>query len=591
MNMSLKFMIKPGNIFFLVSFLIITLSNSSFAQNRTPWSIRIAESEMQRHPNLFSYVWDYGAGTTLKGFDALWRSTNDSRYFNYIKSTVDFVVGNNGMIWGYNKYAYNLDMINEGRLLLTLYNQTGQAKYKIAADTLHKQLAGQHRVSEGGFWHKDIYPYQMWLDGVFMANPFYTEYGKIFNEPADFDDVAMQIIVMEKHARDEVTGLLYHGWDESKQMSWANSITGCSPCFWGRGVGWYSMALVDVLDNFPIDNPDRIKIIAVLQRLAEALKKVQDPEYGTWYQVLDQGTRAGNYRESSASCDFVYTLAKAVNKGYIDQSYWDVVKKGYAGILNEFITIDQDEKVNVIQTCQGAGLGGNPYREGTYEYYIDKTRTGISTNDSKTVGPFILASLELEKTGFIMPPLNFNARLNSETSILLTWEDKSYNADGFIIQKKIDVDNHYKEIARVNKGTVSYIDNDISGFTFYRAVAYNNSSVSDPSNGSGVIIESVADEKTINTEFKLYHSYPNPFNNSVQISFTANQDEEITISIYDMLGQKVKTVYNGKSGSNFRTTFWDGTNDYGQTTTSGSYIVLMKGTNQKMVTKKIVFLK
>jgi unsaturated rhamnogalacturonyl hydrolase len=148
----------------------------------------------------------------------------------------------------------------------------------------------------------NAYPHQMWLDGIYMANPFYAEYGKLFNEPEDFDDVNTQVTVMEEHARDSVTGLLYHGWDESKTQLWADSITGCSPSFWGRGVGWYAMALVDILDYLPADHPGRPKVIAILQRLAKAIANVQDSVYGTWYQVLDQGTRTGNYRESSASC-------------------------------------------------------------------------------------------------------------------------------------------------------------------------------------------------------------------------------------------------------------------------------------------------
>jgi unsaturated rhamnogalacturonyl hydrolase len=233
----------------------------------------------------------------------------------------------------------------------------------------------------------------MWLDGLYMASPFLAEFAKTFNEPALFDDVANQIILMEKHARDEKTGLLYHGWDESRQQRWANPETGQSPNFWGRAMGWYAMALVDVLDFLPADHPKRPEVIAILQRLAMAITNFQDAKTGLWYQVLDKGGKEENYLESSASCMFVYALAKAVKKGYIDSNFLNVAKKGYEGILKNFIEVDKDGLVQIHQACSVAGLGGDPYRDGSYEYYIGEK---IRINDPKAVGPFILASLELE---------------------------------------------------------------------------------------------------------------------------------------------------------------------------------------------------
>jgi unsaturated rhamnogalacturonyl hydrolase len=258
---------------------------------------------------------------------------------------------------------------------------------------LREQLKSQPRTNEGGFWHKKIYPYQMWLDGIYMAAPFYAEFGKTFDEPAAFDDVAFQIMVIEKHTRDGKTGLLYHGWDESRKMGWANPETGCSPHFWGRAMGWYAMAIVDVLDYMPQDHAKRQDILAIFERMIAALVNVQDKATGLWYQVLDQGNRKGNYLEASGSCMFVYAIAKAVRMGYLAKTALDVAHKGYRGILDNLIRVDEQGLVNLEKVCSVAGLGGTPYRDGSYEYYVNEK---IATNDYKGVGPFILASIEME---------------------------------------------------------------------------------------------------------------------------------------------------------------------------------------------------
>jgi unsaturated rhamnogalacturonyl hydrolase len=236
----------------------------------------------------------------------------------------------------------------------------------------------------------------MWLDGIYMAGPFYAQFGRIFDEPSAFDNVAHQILLIEEHTRDPSTGLLYHAWDESKQQRWANPETGCSPHFWGRAMGWYAMALVDVLDYFPEDHPRRDAIIAIFGRMIEALARVQDEASGLWYQVLDQGRRAGNYLEASASCMFVYAIAKGVRKGYLPPDYLAVARKGYQGIVRDLITVDEQGLVTLEGICSVAGLGGNPYRDGSFEYYVSEK---VVPNDYKGVGPFILASLEVEGAG------------------------------------------------------------------------------------------------------------------------------------------------------------------------------------------------
>ena len=261
------------------------------AENQ-PWSIRMAESIMIRHPNGYGN-WDYVSGTVLRGFEELWRRTEDDRYFDYIKKTVDRVVNSDGSIDDYNLSSYNIDEINEGRMLLFLYKETGEEKYRKAAALLRSQLATHPRTSEGGFWHKQRYPHKMWLDGLYMGSPFLSEYGKLFNKPEDFDDVVNQLKLMEKHARDPITGLLYHCWDESRTQEWADSLTGCSPSFWGRAIGWYAMAVVDVLDFLPEEHAGRDSVIAILQRLTEAVSNFQNDSTGVWWQVVDQGGEKG----------------------------------------------------------------------------------------------------------------------------------------------------------------------------------------------------------------------------------------------------------------------------------------------------------
>jgi unsaturated rhamnogalacturonyl hydrolase len=258
---------------------------------------------------------------------------------------------------------------------------------------LREQLKTQPRTHEGGFWHKKIYPYQMWLDGLYMGEPFYAEYAATYHEPAAFDDIARQFIWMENHARDRKTGLLYHAWDESRQQKWANPATGNSPHIWARAMGWYGMALVDVLEHFPVTHTKRDSVVAILKRYAEAVKKVQDPGSGLWYDIIDKPGAKGNYFEASAACMFVYAMAKGVRLGVLPPSYLSVAKNGYGGILKKFIETDANGQTNLKGTVSVSGLGGNPYRDGSYEYYISEK---VIVNDPKGVGAFLQAANEME---------------------------------------------------------------------------------------------------------------------------------------------------------------------------------------------------
>jgi unsaturated rhamnogalacturonyl hydrolase len=355
----------------------------------------MASSVMQRSP-LLSRRWQYEPGVALLALKQVWLKTAKQEIYEYIKRNVDEFVGPDGDIRTYRLEEYNLDQINEGKLLFFLYETTGDERYKQAATLLREQLRTHPRTKEGGFWHKQIYPYQMWLDGIYMASPFYAEFASRFDEPEGFDDVAHQIIAIEEHTRDPQSGLLYHAWDESRSQKWADPETGCSPNFWGRAMGWYAMAIVDVLDFLPVNHAQRAQIIAIFQATMNAVARVQDPITGVWYQVLDQGDRSGNYLESSASCMFVYAIAKGVRTGYLGEEYLAVARRGYDGILTEFVTMDDQGLVNLNGICAVAGLGGKPYRDGSFEYYIGEP---VIANEYKGIGPFIMASVEMEEVG------------------------------------------------------------------------------------------------------------------------------------------------------------------------------------------------
>jgi len=367
------------------------------AQTR-PWSARFAEAVIKRNPDV-TPRWDYIAGVVLLAIDRVATSRNDQSMHAYVKRNMDRFVQPDGSITGYKPDDFNLDQIAQGRLLFPLMSRTGDKRYRIAAQSLRAQLAKHPRTSEGGFWHKQVYPQQMWLDGLYMAEPFYAEYARVFNEPADFDDVAKQFLLAARHTRDPRTGLMYHGWDAAKTQKWADPETGLSKSFWGRAMGWYMLGAVEALDYMPKNHKDRAAIIETLKQAVEAVTKVQDPVTGLWWQVLDQPNREGNYLEASASSMFVYSLAKAARLGYIDARYRQVASRGFDGIISNLVKTSSDGLPSLTKVCQVAGLGGalrkdGSYRDGTYAYYVSEP---IATDDYKGVGPFIMAALELGK--------------------------------------------------------------------------------------------------------------------------------------------------------------------------------------------------
>ena len=368
------------------------------------WSERMMQSEIHRFPEASKLdfrekpKWSYTNGLVLKAAKEVYEKTGDERYYNYIYDYADTMITDEGEIRTYKLKDQNLDMLNSGNVLLFLYPKTKEERFLEALKLLRSQIETQPRTKEGGFWHKERYTQQMWLDGLYMAEPFYAHYTQEFSGGEEakkaYDDIVHQFELIQQYAHDEKTGLLYHGWDSSHEQKWANKETGTSPNFWSRAMGWYGMAMVDVLDYLPEDHKGREKIITYLNQFAEAVTKYQDKESGLWYQVLDQGDREGNYLEASGSSMFTYTFAKGAKKGYLPGKYMDIAKKGYEGILTNLVTVEDNGVVNLNQVCAVAGLGGDPYRDASYEYYVNEE---IRSNDPKGTGPFILASLQLDK--------------------------------------------------------------------------------------------------------------------------------------------------------------------------------------------------
>ena len=362
------------------------------------WSVRMADSEVERSGDKLFYKgetgakWDYTSGLLAQTLLQLDARLSEERYQPFVEKLIGSFIQADGTIRRYKLDDYNIDHVAPGKAILRLYSLTGDERYQKAAALLRSQLTTHPRTSEGGFWHKKRYPSQMWLDGLYMGEPFYAEYAYRFDERTSFDDIANQIVTVAKHTYDPKSGLFYHGWDEAKKQDWANKETGTSPNFWGRAIGWYAMSIVDVLDFFPADHPRRAEIVAILEQLAQGVIKHQDPATGLWFQVVDQGGRKGNYLEATASSMFVYSLAKAVNHGYLSADYTPAIRKAYAGLISQLVTTDANGRVNLNRCCEVAGLSAD--RNGTFEYYIGEK---IISNDLKGVGPFILAGIELEK--------------------------------------------------------------------------------------------------------------------------------------------------------------------------------------------------
>lgn len=340
-----------------------------------------------------TYPWHYETGLVLLAVWKLAVKTDDAGLRSYVRACAEKLVTPDGTIIGYETEEYNLDQVNTGKILLELAAGSTDLRYGTAAGILRGQLAGQPRVELGGFWHKKIYPYQMWLDGIYMQAPFSVRWGLEREDPALVDDVCDQILLVEEKTRDPASGLLHHAWDESRKQLWADPGTGRSPHAWGRAMGWYAMAVADCLELLPAGHPKRAALSAVLERTAAAIAAHRDEKSGVWLQVLDQAGRPGNYPETSASAMFCFSLAKGVRLGVLPAlPYSRIAADAFDALAERCVRIGHDGKASLSGICKVAGLGGEPYRDGSYAYYIGEP---VGSDDFKGVGPFILAAVEL----------------------------------------------------------------------------------------------------------------------------------------------------------------------------------------------------
>lgn len=394
----MKFFTKFTLIITAIAWLFSCTPKNKTTQEPEKWSIKMADAVMQRYDTLAYYNgrtragWSYDVFFLGAAIDKLGKV--DPKYSDYLKTSIDMLVDENGDIERYSMDNYNIDLIRPANNLLTLYERTGEEKYKKALPQFIEQMENHPKTKTGGYWHKKRYPWQMWLDGLYMGSPFLAHYAADFNQPQWFDVVAHQIILVHEKTLDPETGLLYHAWDESREQRWSDPETGQSPHFWSRAMGWYVMAIVDVLDYLPEEHPKRAEIIEILQTTCDALLKVRDLETGVWYQVLDEANAEGNYPEGSGTAMYIYAFAKAAKKGYLDESYLDVANNAFDDMVKTFIITDDDGLPSMVNICGSCGLGGDPYRDGSYEYYISEK---IVKNDCKGVAPFILAAIELDR--------------------------------------------------------------------------------------------------------------------------------------------------------------------------------------------------
>ena len=363
-----------------------------------PWSVWAADSLMQRH-EILGGKWAYEYGVALKGIEEVFYKTGDKKYFDYIEKTMDYYITADGEIPLYRKYDFNIDHINNGKAVLFMLNNalnSKKARYIKAAEQLRDQLRHHPRTSDGVFWHKQIYPYQIWLDGIYMGSPFYAQYIRDVENGTDFSDVARQFIVSFKHLYAPSTRLMHHAYDESRESFWCDKQTGLSENYWGRSIGWYAMACADVLDYIPENDPHRTELLVIYEKVIDGMLRHKHPELHVWHQVVNMPDRKGNYIEASASCMMVHAMAKGMVRGYLcKDKYLETTKQCWQGIIDEFITITNQGLVNLNKVVQVSGLGPekDKRRDGSFAYYISEP---IITNDLKGYGAFISASTFME---------------------------------------------------------------------------------------------------------------------------------------------------------------------------------------------------
>lgn len=336
--------------------------------------------------------WNYMDGCMIKAIIELYHITKNEKYLQFADDFIDYFVNDDGSIQSYDPKEYNQDNVNAGKTLFDLYQLTGKEKYRKAIDTVYSQLQGQPRTSTGNFWHKMIYPNQIWLDGLYMAQPFYMQYEVTYNDCKNCADSFNQFENVYNLMRDTRNGLYYHAYDDSRQMFWCDKVTGLSSNFWLRALGWYAMALIDTMEIMPESlSKEKARLNAIYKELIDSMLPYQDEETGMWYQVVNRGGIKPNYLETSGSAIFAYAIMKSVRLGFLDESYFQYGEKAFSGICRTYLS-EENGELQLGGICLVAGLGNKEMREGTFDYYM---REPIVKNEAKGVAPLILAYIEI----------------------------------------------------------------------------------------------------------------------------------------------------------------------------------------------------
>lgn len=335
--------------------------------------------------------WNYMDGCMIKAILELYHITQNSLYLEFADHFIDHFVREDGSIVSYDPKEHNLDNVNAGKTLFDLYKLTGKEKYRKGMDTVYSQLKEQPRTSTGNFWHKEIYPNQIWLDGLYMAQPFYMQYEVEYNGCKNCMDIISQFRNVHKLMRDSRNGLYYHAYDDSRSMFWCDKVTGLSDNFWLRALGWFAMALIDTMEIMPKTMiAEKEELNQIYRELIDSMLPYQDEETGMWYQVVNRGGIAPNYLETSGSAIFAYAIMKSVRLGYLPESYRAFGEKAFYGTCEKYLS-EENGELQLDGICLVAGLGNVEHREGTFDYYM---REPVVKNEAKGVAPLILAYIE-----------------------------------------------------------------------------------------------------------------------------------------------------------------------------------------------------
>lgn len=338
-------------------------------------------------------TWNYIDGCMIKAIIELYLITRNRRYLNFADAFTGRFVREDGSIESYDPKEYNLDNVNAGKTLFDLYKLTGKEKYRRAMDTVYSQLEEQPRTSTGNFWHKKIYPNQIWLDGLYMAQPFYMQYELTYNEGKNCLDSFQQFLNVYSLMRDLRNGLYYHAYDDSRESFWCDKVTGLSDNFWLRALGWYAMALIDTMEVMPEETlgAEKKELNRIYKELIDSMLPYQDEKTGMWYQVVNRGGIRPNYLETSGSAIFAYAIMKSVRLGFLEENYFQYGRKAFDGICSTYLS-EENGELQLDGICLVAGLGNKEMREGTFDYYM---REPIVKNEAKGVAPLILAYIEI----------------------------------------------------------------------------------------------------------------------------------------------------------------------------------------------------